>query len=143
MSNSRKRRTKADSAAHTRADSDSSTEEIIRPTLFEQIQAQQQQIDPLTHFNIKKIKIPLSQKLGQDDLIQDFTVEEYDVPRERTDLEAIDEDGVLGDIGQTFFLTVPLEILMIGFDVLVYKQYREEIVYKEILFRALRSFLRK
>ena len=138
--------------AKVKTDSDSSSiEEVVRhPTFYEQLAAQQAAAGgkPL---NIKKIKIPLGKKLAQDELIQDFIVEEYDVPADDDDDETgkghedgnEEEEAVLGDAGQAFFFTIPLEMLLIMFDLLVFYQYREEFSYAEVMVRAIKSFIRK
>lgn len=129
-------------------DSDSSSiEEVVRePTLYEHIEAHHAPRIGQS-INYQRVKIPLAQKLGTDELIQDFSVEEHsitDTLQHSNDEDAEGDEGgpIIGDIGQAFFFTGPLCFLLLGLDILVWKQYREEMIYGEIIGRALKSFLR-
>src|SRR5437660_148550 len=55
--------------------------------------------------------------------------------------DEVEDEAIIGDIGQAFFLTVPLELLLAAFYILVHMQYKTEVEYGEIIMRSVKSFI--
>ncbi|KAL7270584.1 hypothetical protein RUND412_006705 [Rhizina undulata] len=81
-----------------------------------------------------------------------LTVPNRDKPTGRTLIDLIEEhrpqhpddvtipaEEVIGPVGQSVFWTVPLAMLLFGFDVLVHQQYRQDIEYQMIFIRVLKA----
>ncbi|KAK6348963.1 hypothetical protein TWF730_009724 [Orbilia blumenaviensis] len=149
-----------------RADSGSEVEEIPRKNLMDQIGANLPQNG--VPFDLKHLQAPLADALSKDQKKGGkITYESYNIPmglpdrsgptneflkekgRKKDDDkkgkgEGEDDDDddelVVGDIGQTFFLAIPLTMLLFAFYVLVQKQYLEETDYWESIGRTVKSF---
>ncbi|KAF3930528.1 hypothetical protein ABW19_dt0201997 [Dactylella cylindrospora] len=147
------RQRKSQKPKPARADTDSEIEEIPRKTLVQQIEDRFPTLEPGVPFDIKKIKVPLSEALSSDSK-DGVTFNEYDIPTGKVKRVKPDGDGkgsaaedeeeddeeLIGDMGQTFFFAVPLTMLLFGFYCLVQKQYLEEPNYLSVLWRSIKSF---
>ena len=54
--------------------------------------------------------------------------------------EEEEEEDLVGPLATSFFWTVPLTFLLIAFEVVVYQQYSQELVYSQILTRCAKAF---
>lgn len=59
--------------------------------------------------------------------------------KDDSEVEEITNDELFGPVMQTVFYTVPLLTVLFCLDVLVYKQYRQEIIWEEIARRIAKS----
>ncbi|KAF3910904.1 hypothetical protein ABW20_dc0108575 [Dactylellina cionopaga] len=151
----RQRKAQKTKTAQVDSGSDSEIEEIPRKTLLDQIDSLQAGVP----FDVKSLKAPLAEALSGTGKKgkkgkKDVTFEEYDIPMgmpERThppppkkdaeEEEEEDDVDVIGDLGQTFFFSIPLTILLCGFYMLVQYQYLEQPSRKESILRSVKSFL--
>ncbi|KAF3908405.1 hypothetical protein ABW21_db0200871 [Orbilia brochopaga] len=137
-----------------RVESDSDVEEVPRKTLLEHLEATHSKLHPGVPFDITQLEGTLGNALSKTKNKEGVTFTEYNVPtglptRDKSgkkklvdDIPDEEEDAeVIGDVGQTFFFSIPLTMLHCAFHILVQKQYLEEMDYWEITSRSVKSFL--
>ncbi|KAK6350134.1 hypothetical protein TWF696_006380 [Orbilia brochopaga] len=136
-----------------RIESDSDVEEIPRKTLLEHLEATHAKLHPGVPFDITQLDGTLGDALSKTKNKEGVTFTEYNIPTGMPQRDASskkklvdsipDEEEdveVIGDVGQTFFFSIPLTMLLCAFHILVQKQYLQEMDYGEIVSRSIKSF---
>ncbi|KAK6508279.1 hypothetical protein TWF506_010375 [Arthrobotrys conoides] len=147
-----------------RVDSDSEVEDVPRKTLMDQIGANLPNLENGVPFDLKHLQAPLAEALSKNQKKGGkITYESFNIPSalpdrsgpkgesliekgrkkaedKKEEEEEDDEDAEIGDLGQAFFLAVPLTMLLFALYVLVQKQYLEETDYWESVGRTVKSF---
>ncbi|KAK6333380.1 hypothetical protein TWF718_011194 [Orbilia javanica] len=161
------RQRKNQKAKAARVESDSEVEDVPRKTLMDQIGANLPQLENGVPFDLKQLQRPLAEALSKDQKKGGkITYESFNIPsalpdrsgpkneflkekdRKKKDGDKAgggeddedDDDAEIGDVGQAFFLAVPLTMLLFALYVLVQKQYLEEMEYWEAIGRTIKSF---
>ncbi|KAF3227436.1 hypothetical protein TWF106_009948 [Orbilia oligospora] len=145
-----------------RVDSDTEVEDVPRKTLLEQIGSNLPHIENGVPFDLKHLQAPLAEALSKDQKKGGkITYESFNIPSGLPDRSGPkneflkdkeqkkgddkeddddDEDAEIGDLGQAFFLAVPLTLLLLALYILVQKQYLEETDHWESIGRTVKSF---
>ncbi|KAF3313646.1 hypothetical protein TWF173_005718 [Orbilia oligospora] len=144
-----------------RVDSDTEVEDIPRKTLLEQIGSNLPHLENGVPFDLKHLQAPLAEALSKDQKKDGkITYESFNIPSGLPDRSGPkneflkdkeqnkgddkddddDEDAEIGDLGQAFFLAVPLTLLLLALYILVQKQYLEETDHWESIGRTVKSF---